>query len=216
MSLLLGVIVGLTSVDGETTSSAGAGGYGFLVAIIVYGIGLVTSLCMVGEQANNLGLGSRLWAIMGWHGPDRLRKMINCTDNPSWTPMEWKSEMETLYKPHLVSMSFGFLLKYFIPTILWVLFFTTFKNNVNDGYGGYPWSYQTVGMLIFAFMAILVLFVAIFPRSMIDPRESGDSTVMGQIKWTFSPSQAKSDKNHEDSGVYGVDDVVILNHSSEL
>ena len=60
-------------------------------------------------------------------------RMINCTDNPSWTPMEWKSEMETLYKPHLVSMSFGFLLKYFIPTILWVLFFTTFKNNVNDG-----------------------------------------------------------------------------------
>ena len=244
-------------------------------------------------------------------------RMINSTDGPNWEPGTLKSELQAFYKPHFVSIMFSFLIKYFIPTILWVLFFTTFKADVttkyvlylsfffslilsqsfslldsltlllslplldsltillslslslsissilslpsifslspprfstillslslldylthllsltlldslpillyvslslitsllfslphlyhslfhnlsttHHRYGGYLSSYQVVGYLMFTFMALLVLTVAVFPRVLIDPEASGKDSILQQITWIFTPQPAKTD-----------------------
>eukprot|EP00116_Pleurobrachia_bachei_P010384 sb/3470646/ len=111
-----------------------------------------------------------IWGIVGWHGVDRLRMMINGVDNPEWRPMNWKCELQALLKPHFSSIFFGFFIKYLIPTILWTLFFTTFRDDVTSKYSNYPIAYQVVGYLIFATMLLLVVSVAIFPSTHVKTR----------------------------------------------
>merc|ERR1719361_3338873 len=65
-----------------------------------------------------------------------------------------------------IGIWWGFLIKYWIPTILTVVLISEFREKSYNPYSGYPWGYLTVGILWFSLMVIVVALIAIFPRWM--------------------------------------------------
>lgn len=59
-----------------------------------------------------------------------------------------------------------------------------FQGDIEKAYNGYPDDKLIVGQLIFAFMVVVVLLVAVFPRIMYDPfKHSGKKTHLGRLAW---------------------------------
>ena len=65
-----------------------------------------------------------------------------------------------------IGIWWGFLIKYWIPTILTVVLLSEFREKSYNPYGGYPWGYLVVGILWFAGMVIIVAVVVIWPQWM--------------------------------------------------
>ncbi len=75
-----------------------------------------------------------------------------------------------------IGIWFGFLIKYWIPTILTVVLLSEFREKSYNPYEGYPWGYLTVGILWFSMMVIVVALIAVFPQWMtqrVDERDDG-------------------------------------------
>eukprot|EP00116_Pleurobrachia_bachei_P004442 sb/3464704/ len=180
-----------------------------LVMLDIFGVGMVvfigiwiTATCIAAINAlsydENLSLCSRLWALAGWYGADELRVMANNTQRKEgegdWKPNTWKSEIEAFWRHDCFAISFGFLIKYFSCCLLFVVSLINIKNDIITGYGDYPSNLLAVGQLIFAFMLCLILFIALFPRVMYDPKFSGKTTTAKRIEWMLTPLPAKTDE----------------------
>ena len=74
--------------------------------------------------------------------------------------------MKMLLHHSTINFSWGFLIKYWIPTLLTVVLLSEFREKSYNPYEGYPWGYLTVGVLIFSMMVIVVALIAIFPQWM--------------------------------------------------
>lgn len=194
-SLALGTILGICLPLGSAKMAEGAA---LGVGLAIFFIGWIISICValvVSESSGSLGLGGKLWAIMGWWGADELRiKANNCVRDKGkdgvWVPNTWKSEWQALYRHDCFSIAFGFLIKYFSYSLLLVITAINIRNDCQKAYGGYPQRLLAVGQLTFAFMMFLVIMVAVFPRIMYDPDYSGKKRTFEKIKWMFTPKPA--------------------------
>ena len=84
----------------------------------------------------------------------------------TWSLSVSTSEMKMLLHHSTINFSWGFLIKYWIPTLLTVVLLSEFRDKSYNPYEGYPWGYLTVGILWFSMMVILVILVAIWPQWM--------------------------------------------------
>ncbi|KAL5257787.1 hypothetical protein ACHWQZ_G012652 [Mnemiopsis leidyi] len=166
------------------------------VGLAIFFIGWILCTCIsivLSKGDQQLCLGSKLWAIVGWHGVDDLRTQANNIvrnkdKDGVWVANTWKSEFQALYRHDCFCIAFGFLIKYFSYGLLLVVTCTNIKGDIQKAYGGYPRDMLAVGQLVFAFMVFLVLLVAIFPRIMYDPyKHSGKKTSAGRLMWMLTP-----------------------------
>merc|ERR1711997_1118474 len=65
-----------------------------------------------------------------------------------------------------IGIWWGFLIKYWIPTVLTVVLLSEFREKSYNPYEGYPWGYLTAGILWFSMMMIVVALIAVFPQWM--------------------------------------------------
>lgn len=200
--LLFGTIVALAVPGKKPVDKALLGEYGTSqaealgVGLAIFFIGWILSTCVaivMSKGQEQIGLGSKLWALMGWHGVDDLRTQANNIvrnkeKDGVWVANTWKSEFQALYRHDCFCIAFGFLIKYFSYALLLVVTCTNIKGDIETAYGGYPSDMLIVGQLIFVFMLVLVLIVAIFPRIMYDPfKHSGRDSHLGRLTWMFTP-----------------------------
>ncbi|XP_063675135.1 sodium-dependent dopamine transporter-like isoform X3 [Bolinopsis microptera] len=210
--LLIGTIVALAIPGKKPTEGTKAvldallasygkdqgGALGVGLAIFFIGWILLTCIAVVLSKGPASGIGSKLWAIMGWHGADSLRTQVNNVvrnkeKDGVWVPNTLKSEIEALYRHDCFCIAFGFLIKYFSYALLLVVTCINIKGDIETSYGGYPSDMLILGQLVFVFMVFLVLLVAIFPRIMYDPiKHSGSNSHLGRLTWMFTPKPCPS------------------------
>lgn len=102
---------------------------------------------------------SKLWAIMGWHGCDSLRVMVNRQNYPDWEPNTFSSELKALFSHTTMPVYFGLFIKYVDPLILFLMIVDTWRTRYYVPYGGYLDSQLAVGWCIFA----IAIFLGILP-----------------------------------------------------
>lgn len=145
------------------------------VGWVAYVLGAVLSV-MAAKQFNPaLTIGPALWAIMGWHGAEEVRLEINEESDSTFRQFDGRSEVRAALRINMLSVTWGFQIKYLIPTLLFVILAETMRKESYMGYGyddslknceGYGRDYLWVGAFIFALMVIVVAVVAIRPELM--------------------------------------------------
>jgi len=113
-----------------------------------------------------------LWSIMGWHGCDELRQMVNSQNHENWQPNTIESEMTAMFSHTTMPIYFGLFIKYIDPIILFLMIVDTWRTRINDPYGDYLDSQLAVGWCIFAFALILGFFPVFCPVLMMGVDEA--------------------------------------------
>merc|ERR1712154_225419 len=96
-----------------------------------------------------------------------------------------------------IGIYFGFYIKYFIPIVLLLVLIQTMKDDTLNPYGGYPWKYLSVGIIIFSLMVIIVAIVALFPQIMAQKCDEDQAKIKVNDKngAAFSPLKQVEDDN---------------------
>merc|ERR550517_817314 len=143
---------------------------GFCVGIIGWMITCGLAYYYRSEEAKELSNGELWWYILGWENVEVLRGFMNAN---GLTKEQWEEKKHTLGGELLMGVHhstigiwWGFLIKYWIPTILTVVLLSEFREKSYNPYGGYPWGYLSVGILWFSLMVVIVAVVAIWPQWM--------------------------------------------------
>jgi len=178
--LLIGNILGLGFATWEedtqtfTGSLAGVSAVlGIVVALMIWVLGLFWAVLYV--ENSKMPLQTKIWAIIGWHGPDTLRVLVNNKPGQlTWLPMTWKAEIQALFHLDKLSMTFGLLIKYFIPCVLFTLFCANVRQDIYIPYSGLSGRYIALGALALVTMVLMMLVVSVFPNTMEDPGFAGD------------------------------------------
>jgi len=152
------------------------------------------------------------WKLFGWHGPEMLRDLVNSsiakqqsTDNVTPLVSFWRWF-------NSISIVWGFLIKYFIPPVLWLILCSNTRINWYSPYEGYPGKYQAVGILIVVIMLLMIIFPLIEPDVLKNTSRSPtgsqhplknlkatSSVYMGDLegkKEEFKPDPTKTDEEN--------------------
>jgi len=117
---------------------------------------------------------------------------------------DWKTGKHTLsgelrmtFHHSTIGIYWGFLIKYWIPTLLTIVLLSEFREKSYNPYSGYPWGYLTVGILWFSMMVIVVALIAVFPQWMAQKAdEKADPASHDSVK-TVSAEMATTNKETE-------------------
>ena len=144
---------------------------GFIVGLILWFITILISYLQISDYAKqNLTKLEILWYIMGWENVEVLRDFMNKNGlgDKEWMTIKHTKEGEgkALIHHSTVGIWWGFFIKYWLPTILTIVLIGTMRQDRWNPYGGYSWGYQSVGIIIFSSMVLIVVIVAIFPQWM--------------------------------------------------
>eukprot|EP00483_Globobulimina_turgida_P003864 UN03872 len=111
-----------------------------------------------------------MWYIMGWENVEVLRDFINENDigDEAWKNARhsWRGEAYALVHHGSIGIWWGFLIKYWLPSVLMVNLVGTMREERWNPYGDYPWGYLVLGILIFSSMVLVVCLVAVYPQWM--------------------------------------------------
>jgi len=144
----------------------------------------------------NLSTREAIWGVTGWWGAEDIREHVNSGGGTS----EWKSSPDEERRICLscdcskLSIGWGWLLKYFIPGLLFVLLCDQLRKEHYDPYMGFEFgsAYQMEGMLPFVFMLLAVFGVMAFPSLMeqsYDQKYVGKSSLANEMvdtQWSVS------------------------------
>merc|ERR1719474_1865365 len=163
-----------TATTGSTIVFTGGVSNSWIVGLLVgaagWGVTCFLSWHHRSEESKELSTGELWWYIMGWENVEVLRGFMNSNGVGE---EDWKTGKHTLsgelrmcVHHSTIGIYWGFLIKYWIPTLLTVVLLSEFREKSYNPYEGYPWGYLTVGILIFSMMVIVVALIAIFPQWM--------------------------------------------------
>merc|ERR1712141_572298 len=174
--------------EGSVLFTGGMGNESWIVGLLVSMVGWAITCFLAwhfrSEAAKNLSTGELWWYIMGWENVEVLRGFMNTNGigKDRWDSNKHTLNGEALMGVHhsTIGIWWGFLIKYWAPTLLTVVLLSEFREKSYNPYGGYPWGYLSVGILWFSLMVIVVALIAIFPQWMAqkvdddhaDPNES--------------------------------------------
>jgi len=143
---------------------------GFVICII--GWPSVAFVAVNRARAFNQNLSTReaIWGVMGWWGAEDIREHVNSGGGTR----EWKSSPDEERRICLscdcskLSIGWGWLLKYFIPGLLFVLLSDQLRKEHYAPFMGLEVgsAYQLEGMLPFILMLLVVFGVMAFPSVM--------------------------------------------------
>jgi len=125
------------------------------------------------------------WGIFGWWGAEDLRTYINSSGGENdWTPTR-KNECQTLkpWRCDKLSFAWGWLIKYFIPSLLLVLLMDNLKKDIYQDSYDYPWKYQIEGVVGFCLIVLVTAFVACFPGCMAQSWDKQQQNLGGVQAW---------------------------------
>lgn len=153
-----GVIV---SWDDGALSRTEAAAVGCGIGVGIWVISIITAFVLAEEPQNDRGPQntSRLWSIMGWHGCDSLRTMVNQQSHEDWEPNTFSSEATACCSHNTMPIYFGLFIKYIDPLILFLMIVDTWRTRHYDPYGDYLPSQLAVGWCIFG----VAIFLGILP-----------------------------------------------------
>merc|ERR550517_1788545 len=170
---------------------------GFCVGIIGWMITCGLAYYYRSEEAKELSNGELWWYILGWENVEVLRGFMNAN---GLSEKQWKEKKHTFCGELLMGVHhstigiwWGFLIKYWIPTLLTIVLLSEFREKSYNPYGGYPWGYLTVGILWFSMMVIVVALIAVFPQWM---AQKADAASHDSVK-TVSAEMATTNKETE-------------------
>merc|ERR1711879_1015541 len=133
----------------------------------------------MGDEAKELSNGELWWYILGWENVEVLRGFMNTN---GLSKDQWEEKKHTLGGELLMGIHhstigiwWGFLIKYWIPTILTVVLLSEFREKSYNPYGGYPWG---------CLMVIVVALIAIFPQWMaqkVDDVDEKEAVPLAQV-----------------------------------
>jgi len=161
--------VKVVSWDDGAVDSGGAAGIGAGIGLGIWLIIIVVSYVLA---EGDLPAGSKMWAIMGWHGCDSLRIMVNRQSYEDWEPNTAASEWTAMFSHATMPLYFGMFIKYVDPIILFLMIVDTWRTRYYDPYGDYQTSQLAVGWLIFTFALFLGIFPALCPVLMMGVDEA--------------------------------------------
>merc|ERR1719461_83698 len=163
----------------KTTSSmivftGGMGGDSWIVGFVVGMLGWALTCYLAwhfrSEEAKQLSTGELWWYIMGWENVEVLRGFMNSNGigKERWEASKHTMNGEALMGVHhsTIGIWWGFLIKYWGPTLLTVVLLSEFREKSYNPYSGYPWGYLTVGIIWFSMMVLVVALIAVFPQLM--------------------------------------------------
>lgn len=210
-SLLIGTLVALLTSqhrekpDGSTRDYAGGlGSDSFWVGVGICWAGWIISgvlsyMSAVRYVDNNatsdkVSRKNLMWGCFGWYGAEDLRVYINAGGDPNGWESTKENECDTL-KPWSctkLSKAWGWLIKYFIPSLLMVLLMDSLKKdyyqdvplNPTNTSVQFPWKYQIEGIVPFCLMIVIVLVIAIFPGLMEHSNDKGGFQATEMAKQT--------------------------------
>lgn len=187
LALLLGCAIGfgltkptytngsLTSWDDGAVDSAVAAVIGVCTALFIWSVSIALAFYYAEEpeqEDNGVQKNSVLWSIMGWHGCDSLRTVVNQQNHPDWQPNTTLSELTALFSGNTMPFYFGLFIKYVDPLLLALMIVDTWRSNSYDAYGNYKPSQLAVGWLIFSVALCLGIFPIFCPVLMMSNKHA--------------------------------------------
>jgi len=147
---------------------------GTCIGLGIWGAATAVAYVLVEEPADHPDRpqSSKLWSIMGWHGCDSLRVMVNRQNHPNWEPNTIASETKAMFSHTTMPIYFGLFIKYVDPLILFLMIVDTWRTRYYEPYGGYLDSQLAVGWCIFAFAIFLGFFPVVCPVLMMGVEEA--------------------------------------------
>ena len=157
---------------------------GFVTGIILWIITIILAYVQRSDHAkHNLSTAQTFWYLMGWENVEVLRDFMN---GNGLGQEAWKNARHTtrgegyaLVHHSTIGIWWGFLIKYWLPTVLTVNLIGTMREDRWNPYGDYPAVYLVVGVIIFVSMIFVVVLIAIFPQWM--TQSVDDSNVYGNM-----------------------------------
>ena len=169
---------------------------GVFIGAFVWIFGLVAAILL--SKGRVSGLKEKIWCIAGWHGPDMIRRMVNKEKEPKWEPGTVKSELAAFVRSEMVSVPFGFLLKYLIPGVLLLLVGLALSKDLKTPYNGYYMVWNLLGILIVVAVLACMLILFIFPRIWYDMKYSGGDSLKGWLAWAVIPKSVAESQSKKD------------------
>lgn len=166
----------------------GAVGVALPIGFIIIGGGL---FWVLGEakkwqvtQGKELTGKETFWALIDWHGPNDLRKEINRTSVPEFEVWNSAHEWKALTTLGMLNVSWGYLIKYFIPTLLLILTMNQLRNDIMaDPFcsgGGFGWR-NIVGVFVLVLMLVVIIVVGLKPEIMAQEYDQKASGTTGGL-----------------------------------
>jgi len=145
---------------------------GTCIGLGIWGASIVAAYVLCEEQEYQPNRPHKLWSIMGWHGCDSLRVMVNRQNHENWEPNTLASETTAMFSHTTMPIYFGLFIKYVDPVILFLMIVDTWRTRYYEPYGGYRDSQLAVGWCIFAFAIFLGFFPVVCPVLMMGVEEA--------------------------------------------
>jgi len=115
-----------------------------------------------------------LYTLFWWHGCDDIRTQLNQRINPDWEAAKTEDEFQACLSPSMIAPTFGFFIKYAIPSILMVLVANGARQDSYYDYGGNKVSQNALGYVIYSFTIFLALIPALCPILFMSDLEARD------------------------------------------
>merc|ERR1712129_64919 len=162
---------------------------------------------------NNLTVGETWGYIIGWENVEVLRDFMNCNGlgEAAWNANKHtlKGELHAGIHHSSIGIWWGFLIKYWLPSVLTVTLIGTMRENRWNPYGGYETGPLIVGMLFFICMVFTVVIVAICPQFMTQAVDaSGKYDNVSAMLTTDEIVEMKVQSNEDEE--MGVDDDLVM------
>jgi len=134
----------------------------------IWVLGFILGHCAAKQHNANMSFVESTWALLGWHGAEDLREGINRASDFNFRAGDTTSEVRALWDFSMLNCTWGFQIKYFIPTLLLLLLCDIMRKEAYQGYGchAYPGGYIAIGVLIFCAMVVCVMMTVFFPSLM--------------------------------------------------
>merc|ERR1712228_28178 len=161
--------------DGPYLFTGGMGSESWIVGLLVGLAGWALSVLLAYMNRSqyarrNLSFGETMWYIIGWENVEVLRDFMNCNGlgTAAWNANKHTLSGEIHAGIHHSSIGiwWGFLIKYWLPSVLTVTLIGTMRDNRWNPYGGFEQGYLIVGILFFVAMVFTVVIVAFYPQFM--------------------------------------------------
>jgi len=189
VAITLGVIIALS---GNKDSDVDVIWVGVFIGMFVWIFGLVSAVLLSKGRVNSYR--EKIWCIAGWHGPDMIRRMVNKQFEPEWEPNSIKDEGKAFYRHQLISMPFGFLIKYLIPMVLLLLVGLALSKDLQTPYMNYNMMWNLLGILVVAMVLSCMVILFLFPRLWYDSSYAGNES---WISWVFIPKSVRNIENEK-------------------
>ncbi|XP_063684333.1 sodium- and chloride-dependent GABA transporter 1-like [Bolinopsis microptera] len=187
LSVLVPSIVGLSlTAQGHSTEKSVTIAFSLAAAILVGSF--AAAYVLMDKNKVRKTKRNSFWTLIGWHGADNLRKMINSSPSYRWAPNTFNSEFDSFMSPAKVSVMFGFCIKYVVPGCLLVLLCA----NIGDaffGKGVYSGEQLALGQVVFGIVVFFSVLLFIYPRILSNPSEADgevEEGLVGRLDWVFT------------------------------